>query len=238
MKKVILFKALLGVFMCFNPFEVEAASSGCCCTDCICPPGPQGPQGLQGVAGTGIQGPQGIGGPQGPQGIQGLTGPQGPCCPVTSTFADLYSLTDQTLAPGSAAILENVSFSSAGLDISMAPITGEVTALKHGIYQVLWSVEGIVTPPIPSPTPSMSMAIYLNGSPVLSTAGANFQISPDADCTHTTISSLMELNIGDVIKLVNTSVNPVSLISNLPPGSSLIPVVAAQLNITLVQSMP
>src|SRR5262249_44335234 len=151
--------------------------------------------------------------PQGPQGTQGPTGPQGPCCPVTGTYAVVYSLTDQTVMPGGSPLLELLGPVTASFNVSMAPITGEVTVLKSGVYQILWSVDGIVTPPIPSPVPSMSLGIYVNNVLAPSTTGANFAISPDNDCTHTTVSSLVVLNAGDVVKLVNTSTNAINFVS-------------------------
>src|SRR5258708_1094729 len=100
MKKILLYKPILILFFSFNPFETQAQTSGCCCEDCICPPGPQGPMGPQGFignqGGTGLAGPQGPIGPQGSQGIQGLIGPQGPCCPVTGVYTSVYSLLNQT----------------------------------------------------------------------------------------------------------------------------------------------
>lgn len=239
MKKLIFLAALSVALFSIDSY---AQTAGCCCTDCICPQGPQGPAGAQGSAGAqgpqGLIGIQGLTGPQGAAGPQGAVGPQGPCCPLTSTYADAYSLTDQVLASGDAALLDLFTYMTAGIDLSMAPITGEITILKHGIYQVQWAADSILTPPIPAPVPSLSMAIYKNNIPVLSSTGANFQISPDSDCTHTTVSSLIELNVGDVIKLVNTSAGSLTLVSTLPPGSSIIPIVSAQINLFLIQSLP
>src|SRR5690242_19970508 len=102
-RKIFIFS--LALFL--STFQLQAqTNAGCCCTDCVCPPGPQGPvgpQGIAGLAGIGPQGPtgsQGPVGPQGPQGVMGLIGPQGPCCPVTGTYTSLYSNTDQILMPG------------------------------------------------------------------------------------------------------------------------------------------
>jgi len=78
--------------VCMAALQLHATGSGCCCTDCNCPPGPHGPQGPMGP--QGVQGPlgatghQGIIGPQGPQGpigVQGATGCMGPTGPTGPT---------------------------------------------------------------------------------------------------------------------------------------------------------
>jgi hypothetical protein len=156
---------------------------------------------------------------------------------VTTGYVNVYSLTDQTLLSGASPVMELVVATTPAFDITMAPITGEIMVLKKGVYQLLWSVDAIVTPPLSAPVPAMSFGIAVNNVIISSTTGANFAISPDDVCTHTTVSSLVVLNIGDIVKLVNTSTNTVSLISNLPPASSLVPVVSAQIDITLVQAL-
>jgi hypothetical protein len=185
----------------------------------------------------GVMGTQGSVGPQGPQGTQGLVGPQGPCCPVTSSYVNVYSLMNQLLPSGASPVMEMVVATTTAFDISMAPISGQITVLKKGVYQLLWSVDAVVTPPLPAPVPAMAFGISVNGTIVPSTTGANFAISPDDVCTHTTVSSLVVLNVGDVLQLVNTSTNSVNLISTLPATSSIIPVVSAQIDITLVQAL-
>lgn len=134
-------------------------------------------------------------------------------------------------------MLEQLVVATASFDISMAPITGEITVLKNGVYQLLWSVDAIITPPLASPVPAMSFGIAVNNTIISSTTGANFAISPDDVCTHTTVSSLVVLNVGDVVKLVNTSTNSVTVISMLPASSSIVPVVSAQIDITLVEAL-
>ena len=64
MRKKLSLVAVLG--MTLFSLNVYGQSSSCCCTDCICPPGPQGAVGPQGN--TGIQGNAGI------QGVAGLSG--------------------------------------------------------------------------------------------------------------------------------------------------------------------
>ncbi len=67
--------------------EHAEATDGCCCTDCVCLPGPQGPMGPQGAPGPqgspgtngidGIRGPAGPTGSKGEQGVPGIPGPPG-----------------------------------------------------------------------------------------------------------------------------------------------------------------
>jgi hypothetical protein len=218
--------------------QAQAQGDDCCCTDCSCPTGPKGLPGLQGPAGA--KGPKGSTGLEGPvgspglQGFQGPTGPQGPC--YSSGHLNVYSLDNQSIAPGASPTMELVSITSPAFDISMTPITGEITVLQEGTYQVLWAVHGIITPPIPAPVPAMALGIALNNVFVTHTAAANYAISPNNICTHTAISSIMQLQVGDVIKLVNVSENAISLISNLPFASSTVPIQSTGINITFLSS--
>ena len=72
---------LLAMLTLLGSIEVQAQSSGCCCTDCVCPPGVQGPVGAQGPSGPqglqGLPGTTGLTGPTGPQGVPGLQGAAG-----------------------------------------------------------------------------------------------------------------------------------------------------------------
>lgn len=71
---------LLGLMTLIGAFQLQAQNQGCCCTDCICPPGVQGPVGAQGPAGP--QGIPGLPGAAGPQGVPGTQGPSGPIGPT------------------------------------------------------------------------------------------------------------------------------------------------------------
>ena len=235
MKKQALILAMS--LLSFAALDLQAQTDGCCCVDCICPPGPQGPMGPQGTPGQpGPQGGQGVPGVQGPQGPQGMTGPQGPCCPMVGVFSTVYSLITQIIPPGGSPIYELAGPTTVEFDLTMAPVTGEVTVLKHGIYEVSWETDAIVTPPIPAPVPAYSLAIYVNGVLQTSSSAANFAISPDNDCTHTTNSTLLELFVGDVVTLRNTSVSSITMNSSLP--SVLVPIVAAQMDFILINPLP
>lgn len=211
-------------------FGSSQLQADCCCTDCICPAGIQGPLGPQGTQGpSGVDGIQGPIGPQGPQGIQGIQGPEGPCCPTVVAFTSVFSLTDQTLVPGGSPLLEAISATTTNYDLTLAPITGEVQVLSDGVYRMYWSVEGVVTPPIPVPIPSMALGLARNGVVIPSSVSANFAISPENDCTFTSGATTVPLLAGDMIKIVSTSTNNLSLTSTL--GGSTEPVCSAHLEI-------
>lgn len=238
MKKIFMLSAMV----LLGSIQAQAQTSGgCCCTDCICPPGPQGPAGMQGLPGpqgpAGGEGPAGIGinGLQGPTGLQGPVGPQGPCCAQAGTFASVYSLTDQMITPGANAILDLVGTTTASFDLSMAPITGEITVLKSGVYLVNWGVDGLLAPPYPSPVPAWSFGIYQNGVLVPSTTSGSFSITPDDLCTHDSGVSLITITAGDVMTLVNTSTSDFNATSII--FGSTVPVASARVNFVLISSL-
>lgn len=145
-------QVILGIMSLFSMvLPLQAQNGGCCCTDCVCPPGPQGSQGIQGLQGSqGTKGSQGPQGSQGSQGIQGNTGPQGPCCPGQGgiiSAANVYSLVDQMIPSGGVVTFESANVVTSDYDVSMAPTTGGVAFLNTGIYRISWTVEGQLTPP-------------------------------------------------------------------------------------------
>ncbi|MES2200516.1 MAG: hypothetical protein V4489_10185 [Chlamydiota bacterium] len=216
--------------MSFSPFEAEAASSGCCCTDCICPQGPQGPQGLQGVAGTGIQGLQGIPGPQGAQGIQGQIGPQGPCCPSIRAVANVYSISNQELASGDRVLFQSANAVTAGsYDLSLMSTTGEIVLINSGIYEITWSVEGSLTPPFPNPVPGWSLSLYLDGLPVPGGCFSAFTLFPDEATRTAGGTVIIATTPGQSISLRSTSTLPITLTSMI--FGSLLPETSASIAI-------
>ena len=241
MKKV--FSVVLSSMLLLLTANVQA---DCCCQSCVCPPGPLGPVGPQGFNGPqgvpglqGLDGLQGALGPTGPQGSQGLFGPTGPCCSVPGViYAGVYSLVDQQVPAGAAFTYELVeAVSPGGVDISNASTTGAITVLNHGIYRISWSINTILTPPIPAPVPALTAAVLVNGFPLLQSSGANFAISPDVDCTHTSMVCFAELFPGDVLQLINSGFYDQTAITSLPL-STAIPVTSTQINISSVQLLP
>lgn len=214
---------LICAMLLAHPTIGESATAGCCCTDCICPPGPQGNTGPQGPQGT--PGPQGLTGPQGPQGIQGPTGPQGPCCngsSATISAANLYSTTDQDIPSLGVCLFEHANtVTAAAYDVSMANTTGEITFLKSGNFFLSWTAEGQLTPPFPDPVPAWSFSFFLDGVPVPGSCFSGFTLFPDELTDNISGTVVISVNAGQKLKLVNTSTLPVSLVSSTP--GSLLP---------------
>lgn len=211
--------------------QAQAQSGGCCCTDCICPPGPQGPQGPQGPIGTGTQGPQGPAGSQGPQGIMGPEGPQGPCCQSPGSQVSVlnaYSVLDQDLPSLGVCLLENTNVVTiTSFDVSMLSTTGEITFLKGGNYLLSWTAEGLLTPPFPDPVPAWSLAFLLDGVPIPGSCFSGFTLFPAELTDNTGGTVVVSVNAGQVLKLVNSSTLPISLVSTVP--GSLFPEVSVSI---------
>jgi len=217
-------------------FSTHLYAQNCCCTSCVCPPGPQGgigPQGAQGPEGPG--GPQGLVGPQGPQGIQGPQGVAGPCCPLTGAFASVYSLVPQTIASSQPVSLESVSATTSAFDLTNAAANGEVTVLQNGFYFVEWGLDGILTPPFPSPVPAWSFGIFVNGVLNPGSTSGSFSSSPDDIVTHNSGEVIIQLSAGDIVTLVNTSISSVNAVAD--PLGSAVPTVCARLNIILLTDL-
>lgn len=238
-------KFILTGIMTFLVLFSTANAQDCCCTDCFCPEsptgpvGPNGPDGLVGAQGLpGETGPMGDTGPEGPKGLTGVegpTGPQGPCCRFACEYASLYSLTTQTALPGESLLLENISETSAGFDLTMTPITGEVTVLKSGVYIIKWGAEGQLTPPYFEPVPAWSLGIFVNGVLEPGSGSGSFSLSPSDVLTNCTGVVILPLNAGDVITLVNTSINPFTASST--PFGVLVPLTSAHLTIISVSDL-
>lgn len=235
-------KSILIGIMSLLAFFSTANAQDCCCTDCICLQGPAGPVGPAGADGLmGPQGPIGLAGPvgiiglqglQGPDGIQGPIGADGPCCPLATDFTSVYSLTSQTILPGQALLLENVAETTPAFDLTLAPTTGQVVVLKSGTYHIKWGVEGELTPPYFEPVPAWTFAIFVNGTLEPSSGSGSFSLSPSDLLTNDTGATIIHLNVGDVVTLVNTSLNSFSA-SSMPFGT-LVPLVSARLTLIAI----
>lgn len=209
----------------------------CCCTECVCPQGPQGATGPAGAVGpqgsiglTGATGVQGAIGPAGAIGPQGPVGPQGPCCSssVNSAVLNLYSLLDQSIAPGSVVAFENANATTPlAFDTSLASTTGEITFLSGGVFGITWNVEGQLTPPFPAPVPAWSFSLFLDGIPVSGACFSSFTLFPEELTTSAGGKVIISVAAGQVLTLQNTSTLPVSVVSGLP--GSTIPVVSTAL---------
>ncbi len=229
---ILLFGILLRrFFMCKD-------DSKCCC--CVGPQGPQGIQGVQGPQGlqgsTGIQGPQGVMGPEGQQGIQGIPGLDcdNRCC--ETAYLNVYSLTSQSLASLDSAKFEFIGTDSGDFDTTNANITGEIKALKHGIYVINWAVNALLQPPYPFPVPAWGFALYLNGFVLPGSSSGSCSITPDEIVTNASGLILLELNPGDAVKLVNICIQAVDTVS--APFGVFAPIVSSRMNFNLVKKLP
>ena len=221
MKKTFLIigKALLSIFTA----NMQAQTAGCCCEDCLCPPGAQGPQGPQGV--PGLTGAQGL---QGPQGPQGPVGPQGPCCPTSgTTFFNIYSLLDQVIVSNGVATFEGVNASSPNVDTTMASTTGQITFNLGGWYELYYDFDALIED-FPFPVPAWTSSLYLNGVLVPGSTQPAFTISPDYITSHTSGRVIIHINAGDTIELRNSSAVTILLVG-LPFGS-LVPSACATMS--------
>jgi len=229
MKKSLFLSGAITLFLTAFAPQMQAQGPGCCCTDCICPPGPQGPSGSQGTQGPmGLTGPQGPGGLQGPQGV---AGPQGPCCAVQGTYAGLYSDMDQTVASSGSPFLDQLITSTLSIDTSMAATTGVVTLNNSGIYLISFSVQGAAA----APPAAWSFSLYKNGTLVPGTTWTAFTGSSSELIRQTGGGALVSITSGDTIQIVNTSSGSVNL--EAASAGVMVPVNCVNLTIQLVQNM-
>lgn len=203
-------------------------------------PGPQGPQGIQGVPGP--QGPMGQTGMQGPQGLQGPAGKD--CdCPDSGAcvrYANIFTVTPTIIGPYNSAtdtiIFDKQNAVSVGdFDLSMMSVNGDVKFLKHGVYHLHWELQGRITPPVPSPVPSWSFGFWLNGVLVPGSIDSGWTQAPSDDACHSSADLIVEVKAGDLLRLRNTSISPVSLDPNV--NGSVFPITIASITIQCVKAL-
>ena len=196
------------------------------------PVGPSGPVGAQGIPGqNGIQGQpgqpgqngaQGPMGPQGAQGLQGLQGVPGDCVMCEggdegNEFAEVYSQVAQDLLPslapnaaGSIVLFENLIVASSNIDASLAASQGKIKINLAGWYDVAAGITGALNP-IPSPLPTFTVSMFLNGVLVPGSTFSNVPLSPAQASNEVTADTYIYCNVGDILTLANTSTNHVFL---------------------------
>lgn len=204
--------------------------------------GPQGAQGPQGAAGSngspGQTGPMGPMGPTGPQGVQGIQGiPGKDCeerCGCCDAWCNIYAAPPQLLTPfgtpNDSVLFQGANAVTAvNFDLSMMGINGDVKFLKSGIYYINWGAEAKVEPPIPSPTPSFSFGLWLDGVIIPGSVLSGYTQAPNDDTLHISGEVTMQVLANSVLKLRNAS----SLSVNMNPNTIGIqfPVTVASLNI-------
>lgn len=241
LKKSVFLLGTVSLFLTAFQTQAQAASPGCCCTDCVCPPGPQGPVGAQGNPGpAGTIGPQGVVGPAGPQGPQGIVGPQGPCCGNTATvsYANVFSNLDQTIAstglPGDTVLFEGVNPTTADVDISMAATTGAIVLNTAGVYKIDYVVQGL-TDTFPFPTPVWSFGIFLDSAVIPGSVVSSFALAPDVILTHSNGTVIVTVAAGQTITMQNTGTLATDLVAT--PIGSVLPCASAAISIVLLAPM-
>ena len=211
-------------------------------------PGSIGLQGIQGPSGmdgaNGQQGPQGPIGPLGPQGVQGLQGSPGRDCEPSQccceSYANLYSSVKQVIQPYNVsgdAVLFNAtnSVETLDFDLSQMSVTGDIKFLVHGVYQLQWQLQGAISPPVSVPVPSWSFGFWVNGVLVPGSIYSGYTQAPGDDACHSTGNVILEMNVGDLLRLRNTSISVV----NLDPAinGSVFPITIASVSIVCVKSL-
>lgn len=218
----------------------------CCC----CVQGPQGVPGLQGEQGIqGVPGPQGIPGGTGMQGPQGLQGPPGVChcddcpdrdCKCCESYLNAYGIPPQFLGPfGSATdtvmFQSTNAFTPADFDLTNMGITGAIKFLKSGVYSISWGAEARVHPPIPSPVPSFSFGLWVNGVLIGGSVLSGYTQAPGDDTLHVDSEVIVNMNAGDELKLRNAT----SLSVDMDPNTIgiMFPVTVATLNVACLKAL-
>lgn len=223
----------------------DSYKSNCCC----CVQGPQGVPGLQGEQGIqGVAGPQGIMGPQGVQGVQGLQGPAGVCNPedcqglvnACASYLNVFAIPPQFLgAFGSSTdtvLFQSTNASSAAdFDTTAMSTTGAIKFLKGGVYSIRWGAEARVHPPIPTPVPSFSFGLWMNGVAIPGSVLSGYTQAPDDDTLSITSGVMINVNANDELKLRNAA----SFAVDMDPNTVGIafPVSVATLNISCLKGL-
>lgn len=203
------------------------------------PIGPQGQIGQNGGQGAmGPQGPAGLTGPQGPQGLQGVPGEN--CSSGCTRYLNSYATVAQVIGAYNSGTdtvkFDAVNAISAGdFDLTMANISGDIKILKHGIYHIAWQLQARITPPVPNPVPSWSFGFWLNNVLVPGSIYSGFTQAPGDDACHSTGDVIIEMKVGDMLRLRNTSVSQVNL--NPAVTGSVFPITIASINIECLESL-
>lgn len=185
-------------------------------------PGLQGPQGVQGVPGA--QGIPGQDGRQGIQGIQGVPGKDCDChermCNCCQAHASVYATLAQNLSEfggtNDAVTFQGTnSISPANFDLTMMGVDGSIKFLKSGVYDISYSAEAKIRPPIPNPVPSFSFGFWLNNIVVPGSVISGYTQAPGDDTIQIVAEVIIDVQAGDVLMLRNASSNPVLMTPNI-----------------------
>jgi len=155
-------------------------------------------------------------------------------CKCPAAYLNMYSLLAQPLASAAAALFEAVGVDSGDFDVSQANISGEVKIMKKGVYVINWGANAALQT-LAFPVPAWGFALYLNGAAVPGSGAGACSITPDEVVTHTSGLTLLELQVGDLLKLVNISNQAVATIS--APVGLIQPIASVAMNINLIKEL-
>lgn len=160
------------------------------------------------------------------------------CC--QTEFAEVYSVASQDLAPspglnmpGQVVLFEKSIFSTSNIDISQAPVNGQITINKAGWYDVATGICGALNP-IASPLPCWTLSLFLNGNYVPGSTFANQTISPEQKANEIVADVFVHFSKGDVLTLANTSVSLVNMAA--PTLGTNAPASSAYLKLILLKA--
>ena len=154
------------------------------------PMGPMGPMGPQGA--TGQQGLTGATGPQGPIGLTGATGPQGPA----GTNDGMYVGATGGAIANNAVIPLTQRTATAGT--TMLSADNGIQIGTTGTYLVSYGVQGSN-----GTGTTVQGALYRNGAPIINETATGYAAAGSNGNAYRT--SILNLNNGDVLTLLNTS---------------------------------
>jgi hypothetical protein len=127
------------------------------------------------------------------------------------------------------------AITGADFDLTQMATLGEFKFLKAGVYCINWGASGEVAPPIPSPTPSFSFGLWLNGSLVQGSNVSGFVQAGDDDVLRITAEVIISVQAGDILKLRNASQLGVSM---SPQNTGIaFPATVATMNIHCLKDM-
>lgn len=134
--------------------------------------------------------------------------------PSSNTSANIYSQMNQTILPNSTVKFEGINIQNSKINTSAAATTGAITFTSNAIYLVTYKLECHLTPPFPNPVPAFSFGLTLNNTLVPGSATGDYISSPDEIVRVITGSTIIKVNSGQTLRLINTSLNPVDLIAD------------------------
>lgn len=130
-------------------------------------------------------------------------------------FGEVYSIAPQVLAPslaanapGGIALLEQLRFATAGIDVSNAGLNGDIVINVAGWYNVASGMTAGLNP-VPAPLPVFTLSLFKNGVIIPGSTFSNVPISPAQQSNQITADALVHFFAGDRLNLANTSTDQI-----------------------------